>query len=460
MMIILSTTSTFCLIYRPLCRQMLFPTFPLRYQHTFHKRCLLANSRRTSTTRPIRQVATHSPPGFGSNTPPSTGPRAYKPKQSIDRDPNSSTKVRSSSRDEASENVTKITLFQRLRIGPRKLFILSILACVGSGAYAFHTDPHRSAILQPKYFTPFILESRDKVSSTSSILHLQSLPKGQNTDNVAEAWRTGIWSLQVMQPELQIARSYTPLPPSEDAEPEQLRLFVRKEPHGEVSTFLHRISRGTLVHLRGPQLEYEIPEDVEEVLFVAGGTGIAPALQVAHILYNYRHSSSNIAPKLRILWANRRREDSYLKVDPEHREQRRLGLLSKALDTANPSTQSKFTFQAGAANLNGLPLLSQSALVRELESLKTNHPNRIQIDYFVDEDNTRITGRLLRNYLGDPEQLKDQPEGKRLLLISGPEGFVDFYAGPKLMKGGRETQGSLGGVLKEIGPQGWDIWKL
>jgi homoaconitate hydratase len=318
--------------------------------------------------------------------------------------------------------------------------------------------------LNPKFFTPFILENRDKVSSTSAILNLLSVPLGQNTDNVSEAWKTGIWSVQVMQPELQIARSYTPLPPLENAEPERLRLFVRQEPQGEVSTFLHKISRGTVVHLRGPQLEYEIPQDVDEVLFIAGGTGIAPALQLAHTLFKYRVSALEDGPRLRILWANRRREDSYKGVESQ-----------KPHETVIPKLRSLASRWQGEAkaqprevreDFSAPTTQSQSALVEEVESLKMKHAGKVNVDYFVDEDKSYITENVLRKHLGSMERslgqtAENQPtSSKKIILISGPEGFINFYAGPKFMKAGKEEQGPLRGILGKIDLRGWDVWKL
>ena len=249
----------------------------------------------------------------------------------------------------------------------------------------------------------------------------------------AEAWRKGVWSVEVIQPELQVVRSYTPLPPKEDTEPEQVRLFVRKEPQGEVSTFLHRIPRGVIVHLRGPRLEYEIPEKVDEVLFLAGGTGIAPALQVAHTLFNHRAQSAG-SPELRILWANRTREES---IDRQ-----------SSLQPAAP---------AGEA-----ATASQNLLVEEVEALKAKHGGKLIVDYFIDEESSYITESLLRTYLSGVDQTANQDGTPRtkVVMISGPDGFVDAFAGPKKWQGGREIQGPLGGLLKKIDPQGWEIWKL
>lgn len=338
---------------------------------------------------------------------------------------------------------------RRFPIGPGKLILLSVFAFLGYKVYKWHINPARTVILTPRAFTPFILKSREKVSSTSATLNLLSLPEGQNTENVTEAWKKGVWSVQVMQPELQIARSYTPLPPIEGAKPEQVRLFVRHEPQGEVSTMLHKINRGTLVHLRGPKIEYEIPEDIDEILFLAGGTGIAPALQVAHTLFNYRTNPTKGGPELRILWANRRREDS---ID---------GLNAFSDQRPHPNSVSNL-FKETAEGALTSSKLSQTPLVEEVESLRARHEGKVIVDYLIDEEGSYISESLLRTYLSDVDQTANQDGTPRtkLILVSGPEGFVDAFAGPKTWQDGTEIQGPLGGLLKKIDPKGWEIWKL
>lgn len=419
-------------------------------------------------------------PGFGSNAPSSSEPRLYKSNTPGFGSGKPTSQSRKPFGEEKSgehkggakaeqpktektwrswrskwESEAKSNPFIRA-FRPRRIILFFIFGYVAVKVVEFHTDPYRCRVLDPNNFMPFILETRDRVSSTSSILNLQSLPKGQNTENVAEAWRTGIWSVLAMQPELQIARSYTPLPPAVGAEPEQLRLFVRKEPQGEVSSFLHTIYRGTLVHLRGPRIEYTIPEDVDEVLFLAGGTGIAPALQVAHVLYEHRISPSGRSPKLRILWANRQTEDSFQKLETSKQRQAILTPKHQSLVDKGEEQPEQDT---------AVSLQQQTRLVQEVEMLKTRHPNEVEINYLIDEEYSYITESLLRKSLrgmklASEQSHQDHPADKKLLLISGPEGFVDFYAGPKSMKGGREIQGPLGGMLRKIGPTGWEIWKL
>ena len=404
-------------------------------------------------------------PGFSASKPTSAKARPFKDRPS----PFDGARPSSEPHNSADESDTVETIYitdivrRWFRKGPVKVIVFAISAYLGYRLYNWQTNPHRSLVLNSKFFTPFIFEKRDKVSSTSCILNLKSVPAGQNIDNITEAWQTGVWSVLVMQPELQIARAYTPLPPRDDDEPEQLRLFVRQEPNGEVSTFLSTIYRGTLVHMRGPHLEYEIPTDVDEILFVAGGTGIAPALQVAHTLFKYRTAMPDNAPKLRILWANRRREDSYrgpVSNSSQH-FQEKGDSKSRSISDAwfgKPAKNPEVTPDNDAAR----PSQPQTPLVEELEALKTRNPGQVEIDYFVDEEDSYVTESVLRRYLSSKEEQSDHDQSarKKIVLVSGPDGFVSYYAGPKFFRKGVEVQGPLAGLLQKIDPKGWEIWKL
>ena len=326
-------------------------------------------------------------------------------------------------------------------------------------------------VLNPTNFTPFILVGKDRISSTSSVFTLQPILTAKNSQVYIDAWKKGVWSLQVKQPQLQIARAYTPLPPLDGEgiiSRNALKFLIREEPRGEVSGYLHRLPLGATVDLRGPHLEFEIPKDIDEVLFIAGGTGIAPALQVAHSLTQVGSETARI----RILWANRKREDSLGGTsDPFQIQQEYSWIKSKSVPrylSAPASIEQP---------INSSP--QETALVKQLNALKAKRPLKISIEYFVDEEDSFITESLLKARLNDlrledyyhlqpytgregPELVLDSERrpGRKLVLISGPDGFVKHHAGPKVWKEGQETQGALGGVLKNINPKGWEVWKL
>ena len=291
------------------------------------------------------------------------------------------------------------------------------------GLYKINASADNVQALRPDAFTPFTLISREPISSTSSLFTLRPKAAGQNARVYEEAWAKGVWSVQVKQPQLQIARSYTPLPcidAAEATEPSDLKFLIRKDPKGEVSGYLHRLPIDAEIELRGPHLEYAIPDDVSEVLFLAGGTGIAPALQVVHTLLESRSSPTAKLPTIRIMWANRRQED--------------------ALDLPNSP-------------------LTSSAQAIEIPSLKAKHQAELSFQYFVDEDQTFIKEATLLSLLSNNRR-KGEVAGKQLILVSGPDGFVNYYAGSKVWKGGSELQGPLGGVLKRLNLDGWEVWKL
>lgn len=339
---------------------------------------------------------------------------------------------------------------------PRWLRLTLITAtAVGIGAYIRWTQESRSGstTLNPASFTPYYLVSRDPVSSTGSLFTLK--PPGQDGNNLEVyngAWKTGIWSVMFKQPQLQIGRDYTPLPStSSDGDDECLRFFIRKDRFGEVSRYLHSLKIGAAVEVRGPRIECEIPSDTQTVLFIAGGTGIAPALQAGHTLL--RRTDQTNKPRIHILWANRRLEDC-------------TGGLSDNVDTAAKTQTSWFSriFRSSKPVITPAPSEVQdktksTLIVRELEALKAQYPGQFTVEYFVDEEN-RFIGK--KSILDFAQTVTSSSEARKrnLILISGPEGFISYMAGPKLWAQGMELQGPLQGVIKELGLKDWAVWKL
>ena len=307
----------------------------------------------------------------------------------------------------------------------------------------------------PLTFQPFLLKSKQPLSSTSSIFTLVPATASLSWERYDKAWNKGVWSLRIKQPQLQIERAYTPLPPlpgeAEVPDQHELRLLVRREPYGEVSGYLHKLPIGAQLDLRGPLIEFEIPEDVDEILFIAGGTGIAPALQVAHNLYCMKKGSHS-PPRMHIIWANRRREDCVGGLNDSFIESR-LWLARWAFDPAFsniPSPQ-----DASSADL------SSSPLIRLLQLFRHRQAGQFSVDYFVDEEQKFINEKTLRLSLQKlQEKVDKRPVRRRLILISGPDGFVKHLAGPKDWANGREVQGQLGGLLSRVNHSDWEIWKL
>lgn len=309
-------------------------------------------------------------------------------------------------------------------------------------AWAFYpSQTPEQRTLDERKFQPFAIVSKEPVSSTSSIYTLQPgfEPK---SDPYAELWARAVWSVEFKQPQLQIARSYTPLPPMVDTAPGNLRFLIRREHKGEVSNYLDRLRVGAIIDVRGPRVEYEIPKNVSEVVFLAGGTGIAPALQVIYTLLKQRSSDGTARekPRIHILWANRRREDC---IDGSKHVSRGIWWWSQPVPTT------------------GQP---SSEIVLELQDLEKAYEGKIKIDYMVDEEGTYIDKAKISKAINSSKSTNNGPEsansGTKLLLLSGPDGFVNYFGGPKEWKDRKEGQGQLGGVLAELKLNDWKVIKL
>ncbi|KAF3922687.1 hypothetical protein ABW21_db0204294 [Orbilia brochopaga] len=283
---------------------------------------------------------------------------------------------------------------------------------VGYVSYYLYTSSSTTLAtpINPYEFTPYSVASIAPLSPTSAVITLAPVYKSTPPPHF---WPTinaaGLWSVQVKQPQLQIQRQYTPLPPpsfSSHTDDDNISLFVRAVSAGEVSTYLLSRAVGDTIELRGPVITYpwspdpSISDDTppptsttapRNVLFLAGGTGISPALQVArHLLSQSRSTQPH---NLTILFASR-----------------------SSAETPLPH------------------LLA-------LQKLKSPSLN-IDVRYFYDDKGTVISkGDVEKCIAGtDPD----------LVMVSGPEGFVTHFAGPKGWKNGEETQGALGGIIGEV----------
>jgi hypothetical protein len=396
--------------------------------------------------------------------------------------------------------------------------VFSLVACtsalaIGYAAPLAHDRYKRrqTPSLNPSTFTPYTLIANYPVSPTSSIFILRPPASHEATAFLASQWAsaTSLWSVQAKQPQLQIGREYTPLPPSEtmakvtpphgDASAD-MHLLIRREQNGEMTTYLHGLPRSSTVSLRGPYADVRIPHHVDEVLFLAGGTGISPALQVAHIM------AQRPGSRVTILWANRHRDE--VVGAPLTTTTTRVERSS-----SSSSSSSGWWWSRAAKKIPSSSLVVQTTetmtddvekkglVVQMLEEMAARAPpGAFAVEYFVDEDDTFIKHRDVRRIVArakaetereerekdkerhadaqknglaaaaaappppPPAEAGQTPPGNngrtKLILVSGPEGFVDYWAGRKRLEDGQEVQGPLGGALGEMQVEGWKVWKL
>lgn len=349
---------------------------------------------------------------------------------------------------ETTESLNKYGLPYKLKPGvkytyiPYKWIVLGLFA-LGVSEYLLwlylEAQRRKDQGLNQQTFIPFKLVDKEHVSSTCSIFTFRPLHKPSNTEIYAQAWKNRIWSVELKQPQLQISRFYTPLPhiPAEGEETAELRFLVRRAEGGEVSNYLHKLESGSLVELRGPKIEYEIPDDVDTILFIAGGTGIAPALQAAYILAK---RTGNLSHKsMKILWANRRAED--------------LELLR-----TEPFTKTYLELQ----NLNRQENSKETRVPKIFEGRRmitgTKQQQSTEVQCYVDEEYTWIKENVIQSQISD---LTKGIDLKRVLvMVSGPDGLISYLAGPKPWERGVQQQGELGGLLKKTMPEGCKVRKL
>ncbi|KAB5563010.1 hypothetical protein GE09DRAFT_767035 [Coniochaeta sp. 2T2.1] len=402
--------------------------------------------------------------------------------------------------------------------------LLASLAALELAQLARHRDR-----LNPNSFVPFTITAREQASPTAFILTVQptaSISSGSWTgpggDNAllewlqewvlpsgmearasnrmfGQIWEEGkTWSVEVKQPMLQVARDYTPLPKglvaeqeAEDEEggrerttPPELQFLIRKMDGGEVSTYLSGLGVGDQVELRGPHYGFDVRKrlgDAGRVVFLAGGTGIAPALQVVKAVLDgdkkMRGNKGGVVrekeglPKVDIIWANRHRDDC--RTCPG------LGSVTGELEDGE-----------------------RGRILDQLAEIQKRYPGRVSVRCTVDEERSFIDARAVARLLtagpvvkaGGEETRdcwlhsqeavawrpatdvdatksrgkKDAAEedcrctgrsGKNLLFVSGPEGFVEHFAGPKRWANGAELQGPVGGDLGKLRAQHPDAMK-
>ncbi|KAG5951169.1 hypothetical protein E4U53_003631 [Claviceps sorghi] len=359
------------------------------------------------------------------------------------------------------------------------------LAILGTATYLLAPSSAAPSSLNETTFAPYAITARDAVSGSSVVLTVaprrqHGAPAPPYLAPQSSRWRHPLWSVEFKQPQVQIARHYTPLPPHDDEDPRdgRLRFYVRAVGGGEMSRYLHGLRVGDEVYLRGPHPGLDVLGRLGargSVVFLAGGTGIVPGMQVAAAVLE-----RDDAARVELLWAVRRRDEIQRPA---------------AVTPQTPRPWWSFWTAAAGRAAAAAPtevtadLENPSAVARELMRLKARFGPRLHVRLAVDEERTRFTARDVQGALaagdeGGPSRavvadagcpLHDQLlhahvseldgpraacrcgggadarlSGKNLLMVSGPDGFVAHYAGEKTWRGGTLTQGPVGGVAGQL----------
>lgn len=407
---------------------------------------------------------------------------------------------------------------------------MALLSAATDTGNIFGRTPN--GVLNGESFVPFKVVSTERTSPTTFILTV-SAPAPHQADNAAlieEAWAHGLWSVEIKQPQLQIARNYTPLPPASKAlaaagddegndskaAPHNLRFLVRRYDGGEMSTYLSRLQPGDEVWLRGPHLGFDVAARLgdrgERVVFLAGGTGVAPALQVArHLL---RLSSAGQREKegsrlsMEIIWASRSRADcagcprllprrdagrgfwgwlpasgaggsvsSAGDQDPdgfEHPVVRELRELQAAFRSLGHELELRCVADDEAGAITGADVTRAiecshtasrpTTVGMPVELASCYYHSQKLLQHSTHESDAGLKGQVVAGKTASECACggKDA-NGKNLLMISGPDGFISAYVGPKVWADGAERQGPVGGLvckLMQKNPEAWKDWLI
>lgn len=353
------------------------------------------------------------------------------------------------------------TLSNTPEASPQRRLPKLLLAGTLAAALTFYLlQDSRPKTLNSTTFAPYTVTSKIPVSPTSFILSLRPQhPSALPYLTPSGSWWPFQWSVQVKQPEIQIQREYTPLPPDPDAGDEDgtLRFYVRRVAGGEVSNYLGRMEEGDTVEVRlgerGFAFNYLDACEENDIVCLAGGTGLATAMQVAHAVLR---DPAPVRPntRVRILWAVRRRSD--IQANPTRGP--KLRSLEDGLDEPTP-------------------------IARELLAMKSRYGDSLDVRVAVDEEGTAFGERELKDVLaltgrprrGTPPRYpaalpapiaaacdenapavpEKVPAGttpatlRRPIFVCGPEGFVDAYVG-RLERDSAGRFWRSGGLLGEL----------
>ncbi|KAI8657740.1 FAD-binding FR-type domain-containing protein [Fusarium keratoplasticum] len=356
---------------------------------------------------------------------------------------------------------------KQARVLPPLIFISLIIGGVG---YYLATPHSKPDTLNDISFVPYAITHREAISPTSFVITI--IPRKPNPSppyltpsDTSSQWSHPLWSVEFKQPEVQISRHYTPLPPltSEDPTDGALRFYIRAVGDGEMSNYLARRQVGQDVFLRGPHIGFELAERLGEhkrLVFLAGGTGVVPGMQAAKAVLEASPDAS-----VDLLWAVRKREEIQ--------------------NSAAPKQSSWKFWQEKKPTTLGLQVENPSPVTRRLQDLKATYGDRLSIQVVVDEEGTKFQDKDIKNaILASPstavspssgcrfhDQMmhvhasefalpdapgcactppKGTPVGKNLFIVSGPDGFIEHYAGAKIWLGGQQTQGRIGGIAGQL----------
>ncbi|POW18256.1 hypothetical protein PSHT_06015 [Puccinia striiformis] len=295
-------------------------------------------------------------------------------------------------------------------------------------AYHYH---YRSTIdnndqLRVDKHTPYQITHSYLIAPDTAIINLD-LPIPTKT---VEPIQTPFYieSIYLKHPALQIERPYTPLSPISPSEPSQdddqdrttVELLVKRYDDGDMSTYIHHVihhPHHNQLEIRGPVPTWWYPanQEIHELVFIAAGTGITPAIQLLRRIYK-SSSTINQLPKFNLIYLTKSLESSYLLNELDH-------------------------FKTNYPELFKFKLL-------------VNHPTPSSTTQVNIDKSGRLDVSDLHKWIGT----NDNNNKTKIIIVCGPESLICDVAGCK----GRSnnSQGEIGGMLKPLGYTSDQVFKL
>lgn len=184
--------------------------------------------------------------------------------------------------------------------------------------------------------------------------------------------------------------------------------MVKKYPNGKGSGKMHSLKPGDSMKFK-PLHEFDYkPNQFSHMTLIAGGSGITPIYQLTRSILNDPTDRTKIA----LLYANNTEEDILLR--------------------------------------------------KEFDQLAQQYPDRFQRLYAVSKLGSSTDGQVEQGYVTKEMLAKIMPHKLKVanskVLVSGPPPMVEAVAGAK--GGFGWTQGSIGGILGELGYSKEDVHKF
>jgi len=204
-----------------------------------------------------------------------------------------------------------------------------------------------------------------------------------------------------------VLRPYTPI--SRPEAKGYLDLAVKTYPEGKMSQHIAGLKVGDELDFKGPILKTTYkPNEYTKVGMVAGGTGIAPMLQVV---------------------------DEIL---------------------ANPEDKTKVSLIFG--NVTETDILLKASI----DARAAAHPDKFSVYYVVDKPSapTTWTGGVGYVTKGMLTELMPPPSPRSKVYVCGPPPMYKAVCGVKGTPEDPKAQGALGGLLKEMGYSEEDVFKF